>query len=104
MPLVYEAFDLNRDKKIDFRELMHGLSTLCRGDGNERIELAFNCYDTNKSGVLERDEVTCMVTFLLRSRYTFTPSQEVVSEQVETIFRENDLNDDGEIDLNELES
>lgn len=101
IPLLFHAFDLNQDRQIDFRELMHGLSTLCRGTVDERLELAFNCYDTNNTGFLEKGEVRNMVTFLLRSQFTITPSADVVEKHVTCIFEEADSDGDGKINFAE---
>jgi len=95
MPLVYRAFDLNQDQEIDFRELMHGLSTLCRGTTGERIEMAFRCYDTSRTGTLDQAEVKAMVTFLLRSQYTVPlavhqgghPMDDIIDQHVFKIFQ-----------------
>ncbi|KNC69992.1 hypothetical protein SARC_17485, partial [Sphaeroforma arctica JP610] len=45
---------------IDFRELVCGLSVLCKGSQEEKIEYAFKGYDLDNSGYITRDELRKM--------------------------------------------
>jgi len=38
---VFDMFDLNRNNKIEFNEFAVGLSLLCKGEEDERLEFIF---------------------------------------------------------------
>ena len=54
-------FDANRDGKIDFRELVAGLSGIRDQAGEERIQLCFKIYDMDDSGFISREELGSML-------------------------------------------
>ena len=42
---IYLVFDVNEDGEVDFNELLCGLSILCGGEEEEKIETAFALFD-----------------------------------------------------------
>ncbi|XP_028977468.2 ubiquitin carboxyl-terminal hydrolase 32 isoform X2 [Esox lucius] len=62
---LFHAFDENRDKHIDFKEISCGLSACCRGPVAERQKFCFKVFDLDRDGVLSRDEIHAMVVALL---------------------------------------
>ncbi|KAI8331837.1 hypothetical protein BC941DRAFT_150290 [Chlamydoabsidia padenii] len=57
---IFSFFDRDRDGVIMFPELVGGLSVLCKGNLDEKIEYAFNGYDLDEDGYISRDELYWM--------------------------------------------
>eukprot|EP00211_Chloroparvula_japonica_P014019 CAMPEP_0119124734 /NCGR_PEP_ID=MMETSP1310-20130426/4269_1 /TAXON_ID=464262 /ORGANISM="Genus nov. species nov., Strain RCC2339" /LENGTH=236 /DNA_ID=CAMNT_0007114731 /DNA_START=75 /DNA_END=782 /DNA_ORIENTATION=+ len=54
---LFTLFDSQRTSKINTRELLAGLSLICKGTKEERLRLTFDLYDTDGSGSLDRTEL-----------------------------------------------
>ncbi|KAJ3108038.1 Calcineurin subunit B type 1 [Phlyctochytrium bullatum] len=54
---LFDAFDLDGNKQIDFHEFIQGLSTFMKGTPEEKLELSFRLYDIDKSGSIEPKEL-----------------------------------------------
>lgn len=57
---IFKFFDQNNDSLIDFEELVQGLSVLCKGTQEEKMQFAFKGYDLDGSGYITRDELRLM--------------------------------------------
>eukprot|EP01098_Paradermamoeba_levis_P004012 TRINITY_DN1757_c0_g2_i1.p1 TRINITY_DN1757_c0_g2~~TRINITY_DN1757_c0_g2_i1.p1 ORF type:complete len:322 (-),score=143.72 TRINITY_DN1757_c0_g2_i1:31-996(-) len=62
----FNIFDSNKDGMIDVREFICGLSTLCRGSEEEKLEFDFRLFDSDGDGRLSRDEISSMVRSIWR--------------------------------------
>ena len=53
----YEFFDKNKDGHIDFKEMVCGISTFCRGLTSEQLEgkLGYACYYSVKSRFIKKN-------------------------------------------------
>ena len=64
---IFNAFDVNGDGKVDFEEFLVGLSVTetKTGTGKEsrvrKLRWAFNVYDKDKSGTIDRHEMRMIV-------------------------------------------
>ncbi|KAI8922636.1 hypothetical protein BC831DRAFT_552785 [Entophlyctis helioformis] len=76
---IFAFFDQDRDNVISFRELVCGLSILCRGSLDERILYAFQGYDLDGDGCISRDELRRMF------KAYFNLSMELVRDVVKTM-------------------
>ncbi|KAJ3013520.1 UNVERIFIED_CONTAM: hypothetical protein HDU68_000639, partial [Siphonaria sp. JEL0065] len=54
---LFDAFDTDRSKSIDFREFIQGLSVFMKGSAEEKMELSFRLYDIDHSGSIEPKEL-----------------------------------------------
>ncbi|ORY96258.1 hypothetical protein BCR43DRAFT_269943 [Syncephalastrum racemosum] len=54
---IFDFFDQDHDGVINFSELVAGLSILCKGNLDEKMEYAFKGYDLDEDGFLSRDEL-----------------------------------------------
>ena len=111
---VFRVFDENRDGKVDFREIVIGLGVGSRGTVVEKMNLMFSLYDINGDGYIKRDEMLIIVKSMFKM-ISHNGSHSIgglgggsikceskVQKQVDEMFREMDLNDDGLISLEEF--
>ncbi|KAI7897218.1 uncharacterized protein EV154DRAFT_1731 [Mucor mucedo] len=54
---IFAFFDQDGDNVINFSEIVAGLSVLCKGNLDEKIEYAFKGYDLDEDGYISRDEL-----------------------------------------------
>jgi Ca2+-binding EF-hand superfamily protein len=54
--------DMNGDGSVDSYEFCCAMALLAHGTLEEKAELVFGIYDTNKSGVLEKHELEVLMT------------------------------------------
>ncbi|KAI8994724.1 hypothetical protein BDB01DRAFT_841098 [Pilobolus umbonatus] len=54
---IFAFFDRDGDNIISFPEIVAGLSVLCKGNLDEKIEYAFKGYDLDEDGYISRDEL-----------------------------------------------
>lgn len=62
MERLFQIFDAGHDAHVDFKELICGLSVLCRGSIEDRLKMCFQLFDRNMDGFVDRDELRAMLT------------------------------------------
>mmetsp|Transcript_2729 Transcript_2729/g.3354 ORF Transcript_2729/g.3354 Transcript_2729/m.3354 type:complete len:256 (-) Transcript_2729:59-826(-) len=84
------AFDSNGDGEIEFKEFTAGLSTIFQGSTDERLRLCFDCYDIDRSGFIERDELELMLSMIYKLFYKKVPKK--LTKKVDNIMDNLDCN------------
>jgi Ca2+-binding EF-hand superfamily protein len=120
-PFVERLFillDTNGDGVVDLHEFVTGLSLLCKGTIEQKLELSFKAYDLDGNGYISKDELASMFKSAWISAFQAlcaTYGNEELSkedlnefsEEMATQFSNNsfntlDLNGDGQISFEEF--
>ncbi|CAN7997376.1 unnamed protein product, partial [Ixodes hexagonus] len=103
---VFRTFDTNKDGFIDFREFMCGLNSTCRGKPEKKCEWAFNMYDTNGDGRIQKHEMVEMITTVFKmvgSSKKLVLKENLTPEQLtDKIFLQMDKDGDGSLTFQEF--
>lgn len=59
---LFKALDQNNDNKLDFREMICGLSILAKGTLNEKLELLFRSFDVDNAGYITQAQLEALIT------------------------------------------
>jgi len=65
MDRIFYALDQDADNRLDFRELIFGLSVLAKGTVDEKLELLFKSFDVGNTGFISKEDLVQ----LLREMY-----------------------------------
>jgi len=95
---MIRAVDLNGDGEIDFEEfisLMRLRMDERQRDPEEDLRDAFNMFDADRSGYIDRDEVRALMKKL---------AQTLTEDEIDAIMEEVDTDGDGEISFDEFKA
>jgi len=62
MHRLFKALDQNHDNKLDFREMIVGLSILAKGTLDEKLELLFKSFDVDNTGYITQAQLESLIT------------------------------------------
>ena len=108
---LFKAFDSNGKGIVDSRELASGISVLCSGSRDDKIQAAFALYDLNNDGFISLNEMTRYLTSVFRVLYEANkstenqigvPAAELGKITAEQAFLDCDLNHDGRLSYGEF--
>jgi len=115
---LFHLLDANGDGTVDLSEFVCGLSMLCKGTVEEKLELSFRAYDLDGNGYISKDELALMFKSawisgfraLCASHGNEELSMEDLnefSEEMATLFADNafdtlDTNGDGQLSFEEF--
>jgi len=98
MDPTFQLFDLNKDGKIEYRELVICLATLFKGSREEKLKVLFDVYDANGDQVLEKKELTAMFEEI--TKMVFGTKSD--PSGIEKAFNTLDSNKDGFLSFEEF--
>ncbi len=100
---VFKTFDTDSSGEIDFVEFLIAISVTSQGDIREKLQMAFNMYDINKNGSIDRKEMEKIIDAIYdllgeENRRGENSS----SERVKKIMSKLDKNNDGQLSAEEF--
>eukprot|EP00026_Physarum_polycephalum_P018012 Phypoly_transcript_19440.p1 GENE.Phypoly_transcript_19440~~Phypoly_transcript_19440.p1 ORF type:complete len:174 (+),score=34.20 Phypoly_transcript_19440:175-696(+) len=101
---LFEKFDTNKDKKIDFVEFSAALAVSVKGTPQQKLQALFRLYDLDGNNVLMPDEVHKVLTHLKNACDKIMqnfPDDGVTENFARAVINKLDLNRDGKITLEE---
>ncbi|DAZ96202.1 TPA: hypothetical protein N0F65_012392 [Lagenidium giganteum] len=109
---LFTAFDTDKNGFVDFNELSSGLSILCGGSRDDKVQAAFDLYDTNGDGFISEEEMVHYLASVFKLLYALDPTRqdnlgitadELAMVTAAEIFSEADLNNDGKLNFEEFQ-
>jgi len=100
---LVDYFDTNKDGSISFKEYCIGMSSLIKGNPEDKIQFAFKIYDTNNNGTIEKQE---MVSYLASQYRVFNEEAyySMATYHSENIFKEYDVDNNGVLSYEEFKN
>jgi len=93
----FRAFDRDGSGRVDFPELATALSIVGKGTGDEKLAYVFDAYDSDHSGVLEREEVMAVADQMRTVAEALGRDPKKMEPFIESILKKADQNGDGTI-------
>ncbi|RAW38367.1 hypothetical protein PC110_g5374 [Phytophthora cactorum] len=108
---LFDLFDRDNSGAVDFGELASGLSVLCGGTKDQKVEVAFSLFDFNGDGFISLDEMTRYLTSVFRVLFQVSPDtqslgvtpEELGEVTAQQAFAEADQDHDGQLTLKEFQ-
>ena len=109
---LFSLFDADGNGVVDFTELGSGLSVLCGGPRDDKVQAAFSLFDVNGDGFITKEEMRTYLTSVFRVLYETQPDirdrigvgpEELGNATAEQAFADADLNHDGKISYAEFQ-
>lgn len=100
---VFQTFDSDGNGYIDFVEFLIAVNITSHGDVREKLRLAFEMYDINKNGKIDKKEMTKVVTAIYDLLGEENRKGDNSPEnRVKKIMEKLDVNDDKSISRDEF--
>jgi len=80
---MFYVFDNDQDSMIDYKELMVGISVIQRGTFVQKLRLIFRLFDCNEDCVIDRQEMTKMLTSVYAVCQSATDAETNVAKEVD---------------------
>jgi len=96
---IFRIFDKDGNGTIDFKEFMLATDMTASGTPEEKLRWAFKMYDKDGSGSIELPEMIEIIGTLYEMEGV---PKDSAGERANKIFRELDINGDGELDEDEF--
>lgn len=108
---LFDLFDSDGSGYVDFGELASGLSVLCGGTKDQKVQAAFSLFDFNGDGFISMDEMTRYLTSVFRVLFQVSPDtqnlgvspEELGQVTAQQAFAEADADHDGRLTLEEFQ-
>ncbi|KAF1626439.1 Guanylyl cyclase-activating protein 3, partial [Eudyptes filholi] len=96
---VFNIFDLNQDGFIDFLEFIAAINLVIRGKIDQKLKWYFKLYDVDGNGCIDKKELLSIFTAI----QAINGHTDMSPEEFTTIvFQKIDVNNDGELTLEEF--
>uniref|UniRef100_A0A1I8HR93 EF-hand domain-containing protein n=1 Tax=Macrostomum lignano TaxID=282301 RepID=A0A1I8HR93_9PLAT len=93
---VFRTFDKDNSGKIDFKEFLLAINITSGGKPQEKLEWAFQMYDIDGNGTIERNEMVEIIKAIYSMLGADESNVDITPEaRTEEIFDKMDLNKDG---------
>eukprot|EP00075_Anas_platyrhynchos_P005536 XP_012959288.1 guanylyl cyclase-activating protein 3 isoform X2 [Anas platyrhynchos] len=96
---VFQIFDMNQDGFIDFLEFIAAINLVIRGKIDQKLKWYFKLYDADGNGCIDKKELLSIFTAIQAINGHTNMSAE---EFTNMIFQKIDVNNDGELTLEEF--
>ncbi len=99
--ICFQAFDKDKSGYIDFFEFINAIGIFSRGNIEDKLKLAFDIYDSNNDGFVERKEAEKIVLSIFQL-YGEDVSLLTAREQVDKLMNKLDKDKNGLISEEEF--
>ena len=95
---VFRTFDIDQNGVIEFDEFLLDLHVTSSGTAEEKLTWAFRMYDVDGNGVIDPEEMLKVVQAIYDMlREDATEPMSMAEERARKIFRQMDVNRDGQL-------
>jgi len=114
---VFDLFDRDDNNVVDMMELICGISLLCSGSEDDKIQAVFKVFDENGDGFISMDEMFKFLTSVFKvvltpnvigvmnsMGVTVDSAEDLASVTALECFRTADLNNDGKLSIVEFKN
>ena len=98
---MFELIDKNKNGFVSFREFLDMFVVFSKGSPDDKIELMFNMYDIDKSGMLDRVEFKKMLKAMMEMVNT-SIELEQMDQLIDSMFASSGFQDKTELDINDF--